>query len=143
MHRYKGLLISTIFLFLLVNTSYYWEPIIGGWSMLTVPLCVLGFLTLLICLMRQLYLVIKERLKNRGRIHLVIIMVALLALIAAKPGGIIDFEGFEGKDLLVARQKGVAGCSTLLKLKTYNKFTLKCLCFGTYVTRGNPWGLYC
>lgn len=138
MRHYKILLISTIILFLLINTGYYWEGMLGGWNFFLMLLYVISFLTLLICLIRQLFWVIKERLKNKARIYLTVIMICLLGLIVAKPNGIIPFEKFESKDLFIGWQEGVANCTTTLKLKENNQFYIRSICFGDDKT----WGSY-
>jgi hypothetical protein len=96
------------------------------------------FLTLLICLIRQLFWVIKERLKNKARIYLTVIMICFLGLIVAKPNGIIPFEKFESKDLFIAWQEGVASCTTTLRLKENNQFYIRSICFGD----DKVWGSY-
>ena len=138
MRRYKTLIISTIILFLLINTGYYWEGMLGGWNFFLILLYVISFLTLLICLIRQLFWVIKERLKNKARIYLTVIMICFLGLIVAKPNGIIPFEKFESKDLFIAWQEGVASCTTTLKLKENNEFYIRSICFGD----DKIWGSY-
>jgi len=137
MRQYKTILISTIILFLLINTGYYWEGMLGGWNFLLLILYALSFLVLFLCLIRQLYLVVRERFKDKGRIYLTIIMIFLLGLIVAKPNGIIDFEKFEGKDLFIAFQEGVANCTTMLKLKEKEQFYIRSICFGDTKTWGN------
>jgi hypothetical protein len=137
MRPYKTLLISTIILFLFINTCYYWEGMLGEWNLLSLVLYALSFLILLICLTRQLYLVIRERLKNKARIYLTVIMIFLLGLIAAKPKGIIDFERFESKDLFIAWREGVANCTTTLKLKENKQFYIRSICFGVTKNSGN------
>ena len=52
------------------------------------------------------------------------------------PGGILDFEGLEARDLLVAGREGAANCHTTLQLKANNKFIEKSVCFGMTEIRG-------
>ena len=137
MKPYKSLIISTAILFLLVNTGYYWEGLLGFWNMPLLMLYAIAFLILLIALLRQLFFAIRERLKNRSRIYLVTIISLLLALIGLKPYGIINFEKFESNDVFIGWQKGVAGCTTTLKLKQDKQFYIRSLCFGDYKTGGN------
>lgn len=137
MHSYKYSLAGTIILFLLVNTTYYWEGLLGIWIILAELVLLLGFLILLAYLIRHLQTAIKERFKNKKRLYLTIIMICTLGLIAARPRGIIDFEKFEGKDVFVAWSEGVANCTTTLKLKANNQFYITDVCFGIYKSHGD------
>lgn len=136
MRRYKYLIISTVILFLLINTQYYWNGLTFGFDLILMLFYFIAFLVLAICLLRQLFLMVEERFKNRPRVYTILIMGGLLALIFAKPLGVIDFEKFEGKDLFVATREGVANCTTTLKLKENNKFSLMSICFGKDKMRG-------
>ncbi|MFT5914011.1 MAG: hypothetical protein ACI81T_000498 [Bacteroidia bacterium] len=69
-------------------------------------------------------------------------LLIVLVLIYYKPYGLIDFEKFESKNLLVAEREGVANCFTTLKLKEDSTFIEKTTCFvvneikGTYRQNG-------
>lgn len=130
MIKNKGVLIVTLILFLLVNTNYYWEGLFGGWNMLIFLIFVIGFLVLSGCLFYHIFLVIKEKFKDRSRIYLIGCMSILLGLIAWHPRGVVDFEKFEENDLFVAGRGGVANCTTTLKLKQKNQFYIRSVCFG-------------
>lgn len=138
MRRHRTLIISTSILFLLINTGYFWEGMLGGWNMLLVLLYAISFLTLFVYLIRQLLRVIGERFRNKARIYLIIIMALLLGLIIARPNGIIDYEKLGSKDLFIAWQEGVANCTTTLKLKENGQFYLRSICFGD----DKNWGTY-
>jgi hypothetical protein len=43
MSQYKSLIISTTILFLLINTGYYWEGMLGGWNFFLILLYVISF----------------------------------------------------------------------------------------------------
>ena len=132
MQKHKRLLIATVILFIIVNSAYFWESNIGAWAMLTTIMLFIYFLFLFTCLLSQIIELIKERLKDRFRIYLVTIMILSLSTIAFRPSGIVDFERLlEGKDLLIAFSEGVANCTTTIKLKENNKFTINVHCFGT------------
>lgn len=64
------------------------------------------------------------------------LLLIVLILTFIKPFGIIDFEKFESKNILIAEREGVAGCSMTLKLKENKKFTAKSVCFGMTETIG-------
>jgi len=86
----------------------------------------------------------KERFQNRARIYTVLLIGLLLGLIIAKPRGLIDFEKFEGKEILTAWTEGVDGCGEGLILKGNKVFYLESFCFGfedkmrgTYFVKGD------
>ena len=67
----------------------------------------------------------------------------LLFSIYLKPSGLINFEKYEGKDLLIAYRKGGGNCNTYFRLKENNRFTERSRCFavtsikGTYKIKGD------
>ncbi|MBP6023036.1 hypothetical protein [Ferruginibacter sp.] len=133
----KGLIISTIIFFLLVNTTYYWESKLGLVAFPAFLFLVIVFFVLLILLLRQIILAIKEKFSERQRLLIIAILTTVLALAFFKPAGLIDFEKFEGKDILVARREGAANCMTTFKLKENSKFTEKSVCFGMTEIKGD------
>ena len=58
----------------------------------------------------------------------VIIILNFLSL--AEPMGLINWEKYESKNLLVADREGTANCRTILKIKADNKFKYISRCFG-------------
>lgn len=130
MARNKILLPGTLILFVLVNTRYYWEGMLGGWNMLLFPVCVLTLLVLFVSLLVQFYRIIGNRFKNRSVAWITGIAALLLALIVWQPYGIINYESFEDKDVLIAFNEGVANCTTTLKLKENKTFYIRSVCFG-------------
>ncbi len=48
----------------------------------------------------------------------------------AKPRGMINWENYEGENLLVAEKEGTADCRTIIKLKSEHKFKYINKCFG-------------
>jgi hypothetical protein len=128
-------LIITIIFFLIVNTSYYWEGKFGLFIFPIFLILIIIFLGLVIALAKQLYFAFKDNFKDR--IPTICLLITVLILTFVKPFGIIDFEKFEGKDLLIAEREGVANCMTTLKLKESNKFTQRSICFGMTEINGN------
>ncbi|MFT3911451.1 MAG: hypothetical protein QM737_18655 [Ferruginibacter sp.] len=133
----KGLFIATIIFFLLVNTTYYWEGKLGLFAFPAFLFLVVVFFVLLIALLRQLFSSMKEKFGNRKRILLIFVLITVLTLSFFKPAGLIDFEKFEGNDILIAQREGAANCTTTFKLKENNKFTEKSICFGINEIKGN------
>ncbi len=133
----KILITITIIFFLVVNTSYYWKSNLG---FITLPISLILFLiyfVLCIVTIRYLYFAFNERFKNKERMFSIGLLLIVLTLTFIKPFGIIDFEKFESKTILIAEREGVAGCSMTLKLKENKKFTAKSVCFGMTETIGS------
>jgi len=123
-------LISALLFFLLANTSYYWEPVLGSWAWPAFTLGILLFAILVIALLWQAGLMIKEKFSNRQRCIAVSVAAITLLLSFLKPTGLINFERFENKDLLIAGREGAANCHTTFKLKTDFRFIEQSACFG-------------
>jgi hypothetical protein len=132
----KGLIISAIIFFLLVNTTYYWEGKLGLFAFPTFVLLLIVFIGLLISLLRQIYFSLTEKFANRQRLYLVGLLVIVLALTAYKPFGLVDFDKLEGGDLLVAEREGAANCMTTFKLKDDFTFRERNVCFGVGEIKG-------
>jgi hypothetical protein len=113
----KGIIITTIVFFLLVNTTYYWEGKLGLFAIPAFMLLAVAALGLAIVLVRQLYFSSKEKFKQKQRLLVIGLLVSVLLLTFFWPLGIIDFDKLAGKDKLVAEREGSANCMTTLKLK--------------------------
>ena len=133
----KGLIITTIIFFLLVNTTYYWEGKLGIFAMPAFLILFVVFVGLGVSMLRQLYFSCKEKFKDTPRILTIGILTTVLSLAFFKPFGLIDFDKFEGKDLFIAQREGAANCMTTFKLKENNKFTERSVCFGITEIKGN------
>lgn len=131
------LTISTLLYFLIINTSYFWE---GTLEIFTIPVFLFLFIIYLVftfLLFKNSYLVLKESFKNPNRLLLVVLLILTLTTTFLKPFGLIDFERFESKDILIAQREGVANSTMTLKLEENNTYTTKEVCFGITKTRGN------
>ena len=135
--KYKVLLISTIIFFLLINTTYYWEGKLGIFAMLSTLLIIISFLTLAVLLFKQIYLSIKEKFKDKQRIIVIVILFLTLTLSLLFPEGLVNFERFESRSILIAHQEGVANCTVTLKLKLNKRFSERIICFWITETTGN------
>lgn len=133
----KILIAITIIFFLIVNTSYYWKSNLGFISLPISLILFLVYLGLCIVTIRHIYFAFNERFKNKERLLSIGLLLIVLTLIFIKPFGMIDYEKFESKNILVAESEGVAGCSITLKLKENKKFTAKSVCFGMTETIGS------
>lgn len=132
----KGLFITTIIFFLLVNTTYYWEGKLGLFAIPAFVLLVAVYFGLGIALLRQIYFSVKEKFKQKYRLILIGLLTTVLLLTYFKPLGIIDFDRFEGTDVLIAEREGAANCLTTLKLKDDYTFRERIGCFGVSEIKG-------
>ncbi len=131
-----GLYITTIIFFLLVNTTYYWEGKLGLFAIPAFVLLVAVYFGLAIALLRQIYFLIKEKFKQNHRFILIGLLTTVLLLTYFKPLGIVDFDKFEGTDILIAKREGAANCLTTLKLKDDYTFKERIGCFGVSEIKG-------
>jgi hypothetical protein len=88
-------------------------------------------------LLRQIYFSLREKFTNRQRLFLVGLLTIVLSLTAYKPFGLVDFDKFEGGDLLIAEREGAANCMTTLKLKDDLTFRERNVCFGVGEIKGS------
>lgn len=133
----KGLLITTIIFFLIVNTTYYWEGKLGLFAFPTFLILVIFFLGLGFALIRQIYFLIKEKFADKTRLINIGLLTIVLTLTFLKPFGLIDFDKLEGDNILIAEREGAANCMTTLKLKDNFTFSERSVCFGVTEIKGN------
>ncbi|RFZ94518.1 hypothetical protein D0C36_02940 [Mucilaginibacter conchicola] len=124
------LLFFSVLVFLIVNTLYFWEGALGGFNMLLWPFLAIVVTVLFFGALRQLYFAAKEHFKNKQRLYKACLVLLLLALIALRPYGIINYSDFESKSVLIAGREGVANCTTTLMLKQNGRFKMRNICFG-------------
>jgi hypothetical protein len=132
----RGLFITTIVFFLLVNTTYYWEGKLALFAFPAFLILVIVYFGLAIVLVRQIYFLIKEKFTDKHRLLQVGLLTIVLALTFFKPFGFIDFDKLSGKDLLIADREGGGNCTTTLKLKDNNTFRERSVCFGVTEVKG-------
>lgn len=132
----KALILLTIVFFVAMNTSYYWEQVVGAWAF---PITILLFLSFIVLGFSFLYHLIKattEHFKLKDRKILLLVMICVLSLTLYAPRGLIDFEQFEVNNVLIAQREGVANCMFTLKLKENGSFKDRSVCFGVDITKG-------
>ena len=132
----KRLLIATILFFLIVNASYFWEPKLGVFAILTLLIIIVCFFVLSVFLLRQIFFAFREKFIDKQRILVIVVMTFVLATSFLLPRGVIDFSAFESESLLVAQAEGGGNCTTTLRLRANNKFVERNVCFGIYDTFG-------
>jgi hypothetical protein len=135
--KQKGLLITTLLFFLIINTNYFWEGKLGLFAFPTFFILVIVYLVLGILLLRQLIFSYKEKFRDRQRLIIIGVMIVVLTVTLLKPDGLINFDKLQGKDLLIAEREGAANCMTILKLKENNTFIARSVCFGVSEIKGD------
>jgi hypothetical protein len=133
----KGLLLTTVIFFLLVNTIYFWEAKLGLYAFPAFLILVVIYLGLGIALVKQIYSLIKEKLTDKKRMITIGLLTFVILVTFLRPFGIIDFDKLEGENILVAEREGAANCMTRLKLKDDFTFKERIVCFGVSETKGN------
>lgn len=132
----RGIIITAIIFFLLVNTNYYWEGKLGLFAIPAFLLLVGLYFGFVAALLRQLYFFVKEKFQQKNRLVLIGLLTTILLLTYLKPSGLIDFDKLEGSDVLVAEREGAANCWTTLKLKDDFTFRERVGCFGVSEIKG-------
>lgn len=135
--KYKKQIILSVVFFLLVQTTYFWEPWLEFLGLLLVFLLVIVLMTLAGLFISHLVMLIKERFRNRQRIIVASVLLVTVSSTFLKPGGLIDFDRLAGKDLFIAMREGAADCQTVLKLKDNNTFVERDLCWGISEIKGS------
>ena len=132
----KGLIIITIIFFLTISTTYYWEGKLGLLAFPAFIFLVVLYFGLVIALIRQTYLAVKEKSSNKSRLITIGLLTLVLTITFIKPFGIIDFDKLEGENLLTAQREGAANCTTTFKLKDNFTFKERNVCFGVSEVKG-------
>lgn len=134
--RYKSLIISSIAFFVLINTVYFWAAQVGVFAIPIFMLLITAYIFFAGILIRNAYNAIKEKFNDPQRLIAIVLLAVILTSIYLKPTGFIDFEKFEGENLLVAEREGSANCNTTFQLKENNQFIERSVCFGISVVKG-------
>ncbi|MCL9807447.1 hypothetical protein NAT51_18110 [Flavobacterium amniphilum] len=134
--KQKKLVFTTLFVFIMLNTQYFWESTVGVSAFVVELFLLFVFLILGILLIRQIILAIMEKGSDLKRIISIVICSMLFTLFFLYPRGIINFRKFASKDLLVAMNEGAGNCAVILKLKENNEFVERTVCFGVNEIKG-------
>lgn len=133
----KNLIITAIIFFLIINTAYYWQGKLGFLALLVFLILFVSFIVLGILLLKEMYYALSEKFIDKNRLLKIGILLPILTLTFFAPHGLINFEKFEGDDILIAKRKGAGNCITTFKLKNNYKFIEKSVCFGINEIKGN------
>jgi hypothetical protein len=131
--KISKLLIITILLFVIVNTTYFHEEYTGFFGFLF--FCLIYF-AILPFQLKNLIQLISNKFTDKSLIINFSFISLLLLIILYKPTGIINFEKFESKNEYIAAREGAANCNMTLKLKENKNYKLKSVCFGVLISEG-------
>ena len=132
----RGIVTAAIVFFLVVNLMQLWEGLLGGFAFLMFLGLLVAWLGLLAVLGWQLMISSRERFSDRSRIIANCVIAAVLLATFLFPHGVVDFEQFRSKAVLVAYREGVANCGTTLKLREDKTFSYRVVCFGVDESTG-------
>lgn len=91
---------------------------------------------LIVALVLQLGYASEEKVGNNQRYVTIAVTALVILLVGYRPFGMINFERFESKDLLIAQREGVANCMTTFQLKENKRFRERSVCFGVTTKEG-------
>ncbi|MDB5202975.1 MAG: hypothetical protein JWQ27_2384 [Ferruginibacter sp.] len=134
--RNKILIITILVFFLLVNSRYFWEGQLGFFAVPFFIVLAAVYVGLIVSLLRQCYLRVADRFSDKRRLMLIALLLFVICITYCQPSGLIDFDKFDGKDVLVAEREGAANCLTTVRLKEDYTFHERIGCFGIWERRG-------
>ncbi|MGM5630987.1 hypothetical protein O2K51_08800 [Apibacter raozihei] len=134
---YKLLLLIVILFLLAVNTQYYWEVWIGDYALAVYLILFIGYLSLVVALLYQIYFSVEENFKNKSRLIINLLIAGILIFIYNKPMGIMNYDEWEDENLLIAEAEGIANCMIRVKFKNDQSFVERDICFGVDVMKGS------
>ncbi len=124
------LIITSTLLFLIINTTYFWEKEIGIFYLPVFLIIVGTFIYLLTSLFKLIKILIRNKFSDKKTFYSSVYLTFLFTLIIIKPFGLINYEEFEAEDVLIVKNEGAANCNTTLKFKKDNSFKEITFCFG-------------
>jgi hypothetical protein len=127
---------AAIIFFVIINTSYFWEPKLGFLAFPFFGILLLYYITLVLSLVLQVYRSIRERFQNKQRIVTLFILLIVTASTGIKPNGLLNFDNLFGFNLLVASAEGGGNCTTYLRINHKNRFNERIFCFGVFESKG-------
>lgn len=122
MRKYTFQIFLILFLFLYENTSAYWLYKIGGWADLIILVYIIVFLCAIGFVIYNIVKCFQEKLKDKIRNIITILMIAVLIMPFLIPGGLLPKRVLYKGELLVAFMDGVAGNNGWLTLYGNNTY---------------------
>jgi hypothetical protein len=128
--------ITSIILFVVVQTYYFWEIWIG---LMLLPIwiaIIITFIVLVFNLISKLWRLSITKLQDKELLISFAIQAIIISVTIFFPFGMINFHDFEEKDIIVAHREGVGGCGSYLKFKIDKTYIDREVCFGVFEVRG-------
>lgn len=117
--------------------QYFLSYIQGAIPLLSILLGLFLWLSLLLTAIGQMIILLLEQRKHYRRLFFITIIIFANSISFINPQGIVDWESYEGENLLVAKREGTVGCQEIIKLRRGNRFKYSNICFGTQFLQGN------
>lgn len=133
----NAIIVFSISLLLLVNTSYFWVKLPVLFDASISFLLFLSFLILIVLFIKQLKKGFNEKFQFKKRNINIVVSLFVLVIIYLFPFGCINFEKIiYGEDILYIQYEGVANGTINLKFKNDNVFIEKSIFFGIDYNQG-------
>lgn len=133
----KHLLLIAFGLLALINLTCLWEQLYFPLVMGLFIFEVLAFIVFVLLWMAQVYMVIREKPKQRSPYITLFICFLVIALAVRFPSGITFSSPAESNAWMLAGHEGSANCTIHLALLPGDEFRQEEICFGTYSQRGS------
>jgi hypothetical protein len=87
-------------------------------------------------LFAKLWALLKNKFQNKKLLTSFTLQAVILPLTIFFPFGMINFNDFEEKDIILAFREGAGGCGSHLKFKVNKTYIDKEVCFGSFERSG-------
>ncbi|MCB9330919.1 MAG: hypothetical protein H6574_07555 [Lewinellaceae bacterium] len=127
----KKFIITLLLIFSGIWFFQYFLCYIEGAHTIGVMLIGLFLWFVLFCILLYQFIILTiENPKHYQRLNYIGLIFLINLISLAKPKGLIDWEKFEGENLMVAEMEGTANCRVIIKLRENNIFKYSKSCFG-------------
>lgn len=140
--KQKILIGCALAFFLAIQFLYFWE-LRRGISFSLMFFMLAAFSVLGVIWIYKFMKAARDNFRHRRRNVMLFIVGLVLLATLFKPFGLIDYENFDGTDVLVATENNRDGCNRSLKLKDNHTYVQVFTCFsiskdrGTYIQNGD------
>jgi hypothetical protein len=120
-------------LILTLGLIWFFRYFFGYWHGSTLFVILFGsilWIVLFMIAIFQLFKYFTEKDRDKQRLLVAIFIFCLNCIVVVKPQGLINWEKWEGENILVAEMEGTANCHTIIKLRPKNVFKYTSICFG-------------
>lgn len=136
MKKYSLIIVSLV-LFILNNTTYFWGRTGFFIGVFFVFITLIGFALLAVLILFQCYFIYKEKFSKKIRLVNLLLLTFTFVYCSIFPN-IIDFDSrIYGRRIFYAFYEGSANCTVNLILREKNRFTKSSICFGITEEHGD------